>query len=246
MSSQTQPTPGSQPAEASPADSPADSPDGSPAAERSRWPLFGAAAGVLGIVGTLITDVRPDQLRDGDVLVNSGDVAALSHTTYQIGVIAGYFCVAALLVMAAAWRRHVEQRYLDSIAARVVSNGLIASAGALSLGYGWKGAMAVYLPGGIDSGAFADEGVYVYYLLNDFGSYIGWLGTMIAAGAVAYMAFKERTVSRWIGVLSCLLLLPVLVLLLATGLPGFPGVVGGLWILVASLGLAFGQSPATR
>lgn len=88
--------------------------------------------------------------------------------------------------------------------------------------------------------------MYVCYILFDFGAYIGWLGTMVAAGAIACMAFKGRTVSRWIGVASAVLLLPVLVFLLATALPGFPGVVGGLWILVASRGLAFWKSEATR
>jgi hypothetical protein len=44
---------------------------------------------------------------------------------------------------------------------------------------------------------------------------------------------------------SALLLLPVLVFLLATGLPSFPGVVGGAWLLIASVGLAFGKSGAT-
>ena len=146
----------------------------------------------------------------------------LSRGTYHVGIIAGYLCVAALLVMAAAWRRHVEQRFTDSTAARVVANGLIASAGALSLGYGWKGAMAVYLPGGMDHGAYPTDGLYVLYMLNDFGAYIGWLGTMVAAGAIAYMAFREKTVSRWIGVVSCLLLLPVMVFVVATGLPGSP------------------------
>lgn len=236
MSMLTNPTSGAETAES----------DTTTAPQRSRWPLFGAAAGVLGIIGTLVTDVRPEVRGSGDALVSAADLAGLNRTTYQIGVIAGYLAVAALLVMAAAWRRHVEPRYLDSTAARVVSNGLIASAGALSLGYGWKGAMAVYLPGGIDEGAFADQGLYVYYMLNDFGSYIGWLGTMVAAGAVAYMAFREKTISRWIGAVSALLLLPVVVFVTATGLPGFPGVVGGLWLLVASLGLTFGKSPATR
>ena len=60
------------------------------------------------------------------------------------------------------------------------------------------------------------------------------------------MAFREKTVSRWIGVVSCLLLLPVIVFVVATGLPGFPGVVGGLWLLVMSLGLTFGKSAVAR
>jgi hypothetical protein len=216
-----------------------------PASKRSRWPLFGAAAGFLGIVGTLITDVRPEG-KASTATATVADIDNLSRGTYHVGIIAGYFCVAALLVTAAAWRRHVEQKYTGSTAARVVANGLIASAGALSLGYGWKGAMAVYLPGGMDHGQFPDSGLYVLYMLNDFGAYIGWLGTMVAAGAVAYMAFREKTVSRWIGVVSCLLLLPTLVFLVATGLPGFPGVVGGLWLLVTSLGLAFGKSAVAR
>jgi hypothetical protein len=216
-----------------------------PATKRSRWPLFGVAAGLLGIVGTLITDVRPDG-KSADAMISPADMDNLSRGTYHVGIIAGYLCVAALLVMAAAWRRHVEQRFTDSTAARVVANGLIASAGALSLGYGWKGAMAVYLPGGMDHGAYPTDGLYVLYMLNDFGAYIGWLGTMVAAGAIASMAFREKTVSRWIGVVSCLLLLPVIVFVVATGLPGFPGVVGGLWLLVMSLGLTFGKSAVAR
>ena len=106
--------------------------------------------------------------------------------------------------------------------------------------------MAVYLPGGMDHGAYPTDGLYVLYMLNDFGAYIGWLGTMVAAGAIAYMAFREKTVSRWIGVVSCLPLLPVIVFVVATGLPGFPGVVGGLWLLVMSLGLTFGKSAVAR
>jgi hypothetical protein len=214
------------------------------ATRRSRWPLWGAAAGILGIVGTLVTDVRPDRGADVTPLVT--DMADLNRVSYHIGIIAGYLAVACLLVTAAAWRRHVEPRLVDSTAARVVANGLIASAGALSLGYGWKGAMAVYLPGGMDEGAYEDDALFIIYQLNDFGSYIGWLGVTVAAAAIAWMAFRERTVSRWIGVVSVLLVLPVVVFVSATGLPGFPGVVGGLFMLVAMLGLAFGKSEATR
>jgi hypothetical protein len=134
-----------------------------------------------------------------------------------------------------------------STAARVVSGGLTAAAGALALGYGWKGALAVYLPGGMDaSRGFDQEGLYVLYVLNDFGSFIGWLGVTIAAGAVAWMALRERTVSRWIGFVSLVPVLAVVTFTGLTGLPGFPGVVSSAWLVVAGLGLAFGRSTIAR
>jgi hypothetical protein len=163
-------------------------------------------------------------------------------------LVAGYLTVTLLVVLAATWRRHVEPRVASSTAARVVSHGLLISAAALTLGYGWKGAMAVYLPGGLNgkTGGFDREALYVMYVLNDFGSFIGWLGVTIAAGAIAWMAFRERTVSRWIGVVSLVPVLAVTGFAVATGLPGFPGVVSPLFMVVAFTGLAFGKSTITR
>ena len=154
---------------------------------RGRWPLIGTAAGVTGFVATLVTDIHPASNATVDI------VDDVSRGTAHASVIAGYVTVALLVVLSATWRRHVEPRAASSTAARVVSNGLLISAAALALGYGWKGAMAVYLPGGLDAGAFDKEGLYVLYMLNDFGSYIGWLGVTIAAGAMAWMSLRERT-----------------------------------------------------
>jgi len=207
---------------------------------RSRWPLIGTAAGITGFVATLVTDIHPADKATIDI------VDQVNRTTAHASVIAGYLTVALLVVLAATWRRHVEPRVGSSTAARVVSNGILLSAAALTLGYGWKGAMAVYLPGGMDAGAFDQEGLYVLYMLNDFGSYIGWLGVTIAAGAIAWMAFRERTVSRWIGVVALVPVLAVVAFTAGTGLPGFPGVVSPLFMVIAFTGLAFGKSTITR
>ena len=94
--------------------------------------------------------------------------------------------------------------------------------------------------------AFDKDGLYVLYLLNDFGSFIGWLGVTIAAGAIAWMAFRERTVSRWIGVVSLVPVLAVTAFTVGTGLPGFPGVVSPLFMVIAFTGLALGKSTITR
>jgi hypothetical protein len=40
----------------------------------------------------------------------------------------------------------------------------------LSLGYGWRGALAIYLPDGNEPNTFDETGLYVYYMLNDFGA----------------------------------------------------------------------------
>ena len=207
---------------------------------RSRWPLIGVAAGATGFVATLITDLHPSN--DATMAV----VDEVSQGKAHASVVAGYITVALLVVLASAWRRHVEPRVANSTAARVVSNGFLISAAALTLGYGWKGAMAVYLPGGMDHGAFDKEGLYILYLLNDFGSFIGWLGTTIAFGAIAWMAFRDRTVSRWIGVASMVPVLAVTAFTVGTGLPGFPGVVSPIFLVITFAGLAFGKSTITR
>jgi hypothetical protein len=207
---------------------------------RSRWPLIGTAAGITGFIATLVTDIHPANEATIDI------VDDVSQGKAHASIIAGYVTVALLVVLAAAWRRHVEPRVASSTAARVVSNGILISAAALTLGYGWKGAMAVYLPGGMDEGAFDKEGLYVLYMLNDFGSFIGWLGVTIAAGAIAWMALRDRTISRWIGVVAVLPVLAVTAFTVGTGLPGFPGMVSPLFLVVAFTGLAFGKSTITR
>ena len=208
--------------------------------KRSRWPLIGVAAGITGFVATLVTDLHPADKATIDI------VDEVSQGKAHASIIAGYLTVALLVVLAAAWRRHVEPRVAHSTAARAVSSGVLISAAALTLGYGWKGAMAVYLPGGMDAGAFDQEGLYVLYMLNDFGSFIGWLGVTIAFGAIAWMAFRERTVSRWIGVACLLPVLAVTAFTVGTGLPGFPGVVSPAFLAITFAGLAFGKSTITR
>ena len=209
-----------------------------------RWPLTGTLAGVLGVAGTLAFDLHPT---GADAVTTADVIGQVSQTKAHLSVIAGYAAVVALLVLAAQWRRFVEPRVAGSTAARVVSGGLTAAAGALALGYGWKGAMSVYLPGGMDASiGFDRDGLYVLYILNDFGSYIGWLGVTVAAGAMAWMAFRERTVSRWIGAVSLLPVLAVTAFTVAFGLPGFPGVITPVWMIVAFTGLAFGRSTISR
>ncbi len=204
---------------------------------RNIWALSGVAAGILGVLGTLVTDihVEGDGTR-GDV-VTMADVGKIDQLAAHLSIVFGFLAVTALLILAACWRKSIEPAVPESIAARTVTQALTAAAGALSLGYGWKGASAIYHADGMDSGTYDDMGLYVYYILNDFGSYIGWFGVTVAAGAVAWMALKERSLPIWIGVWSLIPVLAVVGFTGGTGLPGFPGVVSPIWMIVAFGGL---------
>ena len=69
---------------------------------------------------------------------------------------------------------------------------------------------------------------------------------VVAAGAVAWMAFRERTVSRWVGVVSVLPVLQTTLVVVGTGVPGVPALLAPLWLVVAGLGLALGRSTVVR
>ena len=212
---------------------------------RSRWPLYGAAAGLLGFAATMPLDGR-DGVATENVKLTHDLFVDLNPAVYRASMIVGYIAVALLLVTAANWRRRVEHRLPGSTAAHLVPLGLVASAAGLTYGYAWKGALGNYIPGGMEDQYFDDQGLAVYFMLNDFGSFIGWLGVVVAAGAVAYMGLRERTVSRWIGVISLLPVVQTAVMVAGLGVPGVQGLLAGLWLFVAGIGLAFGRSTITR
>ena len=115
---------------------------------------------------------------------------------------------------------------------------LVASAGAMILGYGLKGALAVYLPGGIDENHYPPEGLYALFMFDDLGPFIAWYGVAMATAAVAWLSLAERRLRRWFGAASlCFLLAPV-AMLVGTGLPGFPAIVQPSWLIVVGAGLA--------
>jgi hypothetical protein len=209
---------------------------------RPKWPLFGAAAGLLGYVATLVLDGRTTS----KAVLSDKLFDDLSPVVYRMSMIIGYVVVGLLLVFAANWRRRIEPRVPGSTAAHLVPLGLVASAAGLTDGYGWKGALGDYIPGGMDHGQFDSNGLYVYYLLADFGAFIGWLGVIIAACAVIWMSLRERTVAKWIGVFSIFPVLGTIVMVVGMGVPGIPGMFAPLWLLVTGLGLTFGRSTITR
>jgi hypothetical protein len=204
------------------------------------WPLWGVAAGVLGCVATIFTTVSTTRQNVGPSIVDT-----LSPGAYRVGGALGYLAVASLLVLSACWRTAARRFAPGDTAVHVVADGLVASAAGLTLGYGWKLAMALYLPGGLNQHQFAREGLFFYYMLNDFGAFLGWLGVTVAAGAVAWMGFRSRLVSTWLAIVSVLPPLAVLAMACGLTIAGYPGIVGPIWLVVASAGLALGRNRIT-
>ena len=200
-----------------------------------RWPLWGVAAGVLGSIGHLLTVADPS---DGQRAAGTAVVDALDRTGYHVGVVAGMFAVFCLLVFAAGWRRWASAAAPASLAASVVTQALVASAGAMILGYGFKGGLAVYLEGGIDEGMYPAESLLTLFMFDDFAPFIAWYGVAMAAAAVGWLSLRERRLPLWLGAVSAVFALVPVGVLVATGLPGFPGVVGPLWLILAGGGLA--------
>lgn len=207
------------------------------------WPLAGVAAGALGVVATFLTDLHVEPA-DGQT-TTAAIVEQVSYRTAHLSIVAGYLAVGFLLLLAAAWQRHLIARMPESTAARLVPLGLAASAAALSLGYGWKGALATYLPGAPEADSFDQQGLYIYYMLNDFGSFIGWLGVVVAAAGVAWMGLRERSLPLWVGLISVLPPIGVVAFVGAIGLPGAPGLFAAIWLIVAFTGLTL-RSPLAR
>ena len=211
--------------------------------DRSRWPLLASAAGLTGFVATMVLDGRT--VGDEGATLDHQLFVDLDPLTFRLSMVLGYVTVVLLLVLAATWRRRVEPLLPDSTAAHLVPLGLVSSAAGLAYGYGWKGALGNYLPDSFEPTAFDDTGLYVYYVLNDFGAWIGWLGVIVVAGAIAVMGLRERSVPRWLGVVAVLPVLQTTLMVAGMGVPGVPALLGPIWLFVTGLGLYFSRSRIT-
>jgi hypothetical protein len=210
------------------------------------WPLWAVPAGVFGLLATMFFNQRPEaELDHPGYTVTPSDTADLDPGTAHLALVFGYLAVACLLVLAAQWRRRVEARFDWSAGAPVVTFGLVASAATLSLAYGWMGALSRYLPGGAEDSSYDEQGRFVYFMLSDFSPYIGWLGVLVAAGAIAWMAWRERLVSRVLGSLAGAFFVGVLGVTLVSGIPGLPGI-AALSLVLAGAWLSVGNSVITR
>jgi hypothetical protein len=220
------------------------------AARDRLWPLWGAAAGLAGFTATVLTDTRPTSeleaaARGEDFVVTPEVMNELTRMPNYIGYLVGFLAVAFLIVFAAAWRSRVESQHGRSIASAVVTGGVLVTAAGLALAYGWKGALANYGFDGPEKGLYENDGLFVYFMLTDFGPYIPWLGVLVAFGGMAWMAWAERLVSRVLGGVLTVYVLLIAAAYVLMGVPGIAGPASGLVLAITGIWLAVGRSRVT-
>ncbi len=201
------------------------------------WHLWGAVAGVGGIVANLVTDDK-NGLTDEQVRSGAAVVQHLDRSGYHIGVVAGWVAIAGLIVVAAGWQRIARRRSDEDLAWQIVPFGFVAAAGALTVGYGFKGALAEYLPGGANDDAFDAHGLYTMFVINDNAPWVGWWGVVVAAGAVAWIALVRRRLPIVLGIVSAAALLLPIGVVLGIGAAATAGITGPVWLVMASGWLA--------
>jgi hypothetical protein len=204
---------------------------------KARWPLWGAAAGVIGLTANFLSYPA---LEDEDYTKGVEVVEKLEAGQYRIGFILGLIAIGCLMVAAAGWARWAENRAPRDLAARLVGRGLALTSTVMVIFFGIVGSMGLYLDGGVEeTTGLHDQGLYVNHVLLDFGTLLGWWGAAAAAIAVAVMAFrKARLLPRWMGVVSVLFLLPPIGMAIGTSLPGLVGFFMPIWLVVISIGMA--------
>lgn len=220
------------------------------AARDRLWPLWGAAAGLAGFSATVLFDHRPSsemeaEARGEDFVVTPEVMNELTRMPNYLGYLVGFLAVALLVIFAAAWRSRVEAQHPRSIAAGVVTGGVLVSAAGLALAYGWKGALANYGFDGPEKGLYENDGLFVYFMLTDFGPYIPWLGVLVAFAGMAWMAWAERLVSRVLGSVLAIYVALIVFAYIAMGVPGLAGPLSGLVLAIAGIWLSVGRGRIT-
>jgi hypothetical protein len=198
-----------------------------------RWALWGTAAGALGLVTNVLLSRTIDYTKGPE-----GIVEGLSRSRYQVGAITGYLAAACVVLVAAGLSRWADRQASASIALRAAPFGLVASAGAMIAGYGVKGQLAEYLPGGSNPDNFETDGLYTFFLLDDLAGYFAWWGVTVAAGCLAWLSLRDGLLPRWLGVVAGLFAAAPLAYLLVSGFTGFSGLVAPLFLVVLGTGLA--------
>lgn len=206
---------------------------------QARWAWWGVPAGVLGLFGNLVsshaslTDAGPSEA-----------MASLDRTTQHIGTLAGMGAFFCLALVAAGWRRWAGSA--SGLAEASLATFVAVSATLVLFGTGLRGALAEYLPGGINDDNFTEEGLYALFMLHDTAPWFAWWGVLATAALLAYLSFAGRVVPRWLGAVSGLAVLAPLVVMVGSGAVAGGGFVGPLWLTIASVTIAVRGLPEPR
>jgi len=208
-----------------------------PRASRA-WAWSGVVAGALGIA-----TIQASMATSVDWQVTAGDAdkmladAATKQGAYLLFHALAVLTMLVLPVFAAGLKRRLDQQgQAAGLHGQVALGGLLLTAAALLLGSGLDTQFALGLS---EPSAYVPESVAFY---TDWVATIPWLwvGAGLSALAVSIASLRHGAAPRWLGVVSLVLG----ILIVVAGVSPFQymaGFVGPVWLLITSLGFTFGD-----
>lgn len=194
------------------------------------WAWWGVPAGIAGLAGNFVS--THGVLSDTDA---AEAVAAVTRTSYHLGTVLGLVSFACLLLAAGGWRRWGAGR---GLAQQTIAASLTVTATLVLFGTGLRGAMAEYLPGGINDDNFDDAGLYALFIVHDTAPWFAWWGVLMVAALVAFVSLAGQEFPRWLGVLSIAALAMPTAVMAGSGAVAAAGFVGPVWLVVFSVVVA--------
>ena len=196
------------------------------------WAWWGVPAGIAGLAGNFVS--THGGLSDTD----AGEaVAAVTRASYHVGTVLGLVSFACLLLAAAGWRRWGSGR---GLAQQAMSGSLTVTATLVLFGTGLRGALAEYLPGGINGDSFDDAGLYALFVVHDTAPWFAWWGVLMVAALVAFVSLAGQEFPRWLGVVSIVALAMPMLVMAGSGAVAAAGFVGPIWLAAFSTVVALG------
>ncbi len=202
------------------------------------WAWWGVPAGVAGLVGNFVS--THGALSETDA---AEAVEAVARTSYHVGTVLGLVSFACLVLASAGWRRWGAGR---GLAEQAIAAALTVTATLVLFGTGLRGALAEYLPGGINDDNFDDAGLYALFIVHDTAPWFAWWGVLVVAVLVAFVSLAGQGFWRWLGVLSVATLALPTSVMAGSGAVAAAGFVGPVWLvgfsmLVALVGVGPGR-----
>jgi hypothetical protein len=196
------------------------------------WAWWGVPAGIAGLAGNFVS--THGALSDTDA---AEAVAAVTRTSYHVGTVLGLVSFACLLLASAGWRRWGSGR---GLAQQAIPAALTVTATLVLFGTGLRGALAEYLPGGINEDNFDDAGLYALFIVHDTAPWFAWWGVLMVAALVGFVSLTGQGFPRWLGVLSIAALAMPTAVMAGSGAVAAAGFVGPIWLAAFSVVVALG------
>ena len=201
-----------------------------------KWPIAGFVAGVSAFFFTIfgskfyeasVTDKGVDGVYD-----YVKDTGTGQHVAMDLAFLAAL----ALGLFAAGFVRFIASR--TPAGSNAASLARLGMGGAVTLTVLIAAFKAIYrggLPDHMDHQMYTKDAVAVLDVLVGQLQFVALWPLTLVMGAVVALAFRHRTLPRWYGAVTGVILVATLAMAFVLGLPYFAGLVGPIWIIISTI-----------